>query len=209
MHVIAQLLHLMSLMEWIGFVTGIICVYLCVLEKDSNWPIGVVNSLALLYVFWRTSLYAQVGLQSFYVVECFYGWWMWTRRDRSTGFKVVRIGRTNTRLRLFLGLIGIVGTAAFTLLFRKTGDPAPFGDSVVTVASLIAEYMLCLKLLEAWSLYFASDLIALAILAHLDQWVTFGTYLCFTFLCIMGMLEWLKRLRKNSVPGLSLASSTP
>jgi nicotinamide mononucleotide transporter len=196
-------------MEWLAFVTGVICVYLCVKERDSNWPVGVVNSFALLYVFWVAKLYAQAGLQLFYIFECFYGWWMWTRHDQSTGLRVIRIGRTNVQTRIIFSAIGIGGTVAMTFLFAKTGDPAPLGDSVITVASLIAEYMLCLKLLEAWGVYFASDVIALILLAYLRQWVTFGTYLCFTFLCIMGILEWLKRLRRNFDPGLSLANSIP
>jgi nicotinamide mononucleotide transporter PnuC len=101
-----------------------------------------------------------------------------------------------------LSAIGIGGTVAMTFLFARTGDPAPLGDSVITVASLVAEYMLCLKLLEAWGVYFASDVIALVLLAYLGQWVTFGTYLCFTFLCIMGILEWLKRQGNRKVdPG--------
>src|ERR1700722_13997494 len=197
----------MSLMEWLAFVTGVACVYLCVKERDSNWPIGVINSFALLYVFWVAKLYAQAGLQFFYIFECFYGWWMWTRRDQSTGRKVIRIGRTNAHTRIILSVIGIIGVSILAFLFAKTGDPAPFGDSVITVASLIAEYMLCLKLLEAWGLYLASDLIALALLAYLGQWVTFGTYLRFTFLCVMGILEWLKRLQRNFDPALSLVNS--
>ncbi len=60
----------MSWIEWIAFVINVICVYLIVREKDINWPIGVLGSLALVYVFWISKLYAQVGLQVFYVVEC-------------------------------------------------------------------------------------------------------------------------------------------
>jgi nicotinamide mononucleotide transporter len=199
----------MSWMDWIGFVTGVVCVALIVVEKDINWPIGLLNSLALLVVFWTQKLYAQVGLQAFYVIECAYGWWMWTRRDGATGLKLVRIGRTKAQMAAYLTVIGIIGTSIMYPVFRWTADPAPFWDSLITVASLIAEYMLCLKLYESWPVYFAADLVSLALLAHLRQWVTFGTYLCFTFLCLLGMLEWLKRMRKNSATDWSLASSIP
>ena len=72
----------MNLMDWIGFITGVICVWLIVREKDINWPIGLLNSVALLVVFGKQKLYAQGGLQAFYIVECAYGWWLWTRWTR-------------------------------------------------------------------------------------------------------------------------------
>jgi nicotinamide mononucleotide transporter len=49
----------MSVMDWIGFVTGVVCVFLILREKDINWPIGLLNSVALLVVFWTQKLYAQ------------------------------------------------------------------------------------------------------------------------------------------------------
>jgi hypothetical protein len=46
--------------------------------------------------------------------------------------------------------------------------------------------------------YFAADLVSLITLAVLGMWVTFGTYLVFTALCMMGIIEWLRRFRKAS-----------
>ncbi|MDB5172964.1 MAG: nicotinamide mononucleotide transporter [Phycisphaerales bacterium] len=198
----------MSVMDWIGFVTGVVCVFLIVREKDINWPIGILNSVALLAVFWTQRLYAQAGLQAFYVVECAYGWRMWTRRDQATGTKLIRIGRTKNQTLALLSIILAAGILGLYPVFRATGDPAPFWDSVIAVMSLVAEYMLCLKFFESWGVYFAADLISLVVLALLGMWVTFGTYLCFTALCIMGIVEWRKRMRRNSEPASSLASST-
>ncbi len=81
-------------------------------------------------------------------------------------------------------------------LFYYTQDPAPFWDSLTAVASVIAEYMLCIKLYEAWALYFATDLVSLAILAFLGYWVIFGTYTIFTFLCLAGIFAWRRTLQR-------------
>jgi nicotinamide mononucleotide transporter len=197
----------MSVMEWVAFITNVICVYLIVREKDINWPIGVIGSAALIYVFWAGKLYAQVGLQIFYVVECLYGWWMWTRRDRATGLKLIRIGNTKAQTAIYLSIIGVVGTAVLYPIFRNTGDPSPFWDSVITVASLVAEYMLCIKLCESWGVYLAADVVSLVVLASLGMWITFGTYGIFTVLCVMGMVAWRKSVKPSTL-ALSLASST-
>jgi nicotinamide mononucleotide transporter len=198
----------MSWLEWIAFVTNVVCVYLIVREKDINWPIGVIGSAALIWVFENQKLYAQVGLQIFYVIECFFGWWMWTRRDRRTGMKIIHIGKTKFHTAVFLLVAGIIGMSILYPIFRWTRDPAPLWDSVVTVASLVAEYMLCIKLYEAWGVYLAADLVSLIILAHLRLWITFGTYSLFTLLCILGIIAWRKSLR-NSGSGSSSGNSIP
>ena len=203
----------MNLMDWIGFITGVICVWLIVREKDINWPIGLLNSVALLVVFAKQKLFAQAGLQVFYILECVFGWWLWTRIDPATGFKLVRISHARRRSMGVMCAISVVGLLILWPIFRRFGDPAPFWDSVVAVMSLVAEYMLCLKLLEAWGLYLLADLISLVMFAALafadpSMWITFGTYLCFTILCVMGIFEWRKRMKNHSAPASSLASST-
>lgn len=195
----------MSTLEWVAFVTGFICVYLTVKEKDVNWPIGIVNCATLAYVFWTYGLFAQVGLQVIYVLECVYGWYRWTRRDPRTGEKILRIGRTRRELWWRLTLIGAAGTYVCYRMFVRTQDPAPFWDSLIAVASLIAEYLLCLKLVEGWVIYFVADLTALIVLAALGQWVTFATYLCFTALCPYGIYEWYRKL--NTLNNSSLKSA--
>jgi nicotinamide mononucleotide transporter len=197
----------MSTLEWVAFVANVACVYLIVRERDINWPIGVFGSAALIPVFWIGRLYAQVGLQVIYVVECLYGWWMWTRRDQATGLKLVRIGTTPAATSAVLAAVGVVGTGALYPILLRTGDPAPFWDSAIAVASLVAEYMLCLKLYEAWALYLAADLASLVVLGSLGLWITFGTYAVFTLLCVIGIVEWRKSL-DLSTSAWSSASST-
>lgn len=83
----------MGLLDWFGFITGIICVFLIVKENDWNWLIGIVNSVILLFVFLKGNLFAQVGLQALYVVEGFFGWYKWVQRDKATKEKVVKINK--------------------------------------------------------------------------------------------------------------------
>ena len=131
---------LMSTMEWIAFMTNVVCVYLIVIEKNVNWPIGVFGSLALIYVFWKIHLYAQVGLQIFYVVESLYGWWKWTRRD-DLGRPLLRIGRSGREMALGLSAVGLLATAACYWVFMKGGKLWP--DSADPGAVLGQRYRHC------------------------------------------------------------------
>ncbi|HEX5595536.1 MAG TPA: nicotinamide riboside transporter PnuC [Micromonosporaceae bacterium] len=81
--------------ELLGFGTGMLCVLLVVRQHIANWPIGILNVLLLMVVFWSAGLYADSGLQIVYVVLGLYGWWHWTfgGADRTLFACAVRPGR--------------------------------------------------------------------------------------------------------------------
>src|SRR3954464_12629202 len=63
--------------EVLGFVTGVINVWLVVRQNIWNWPIGIANVILLGLIFLAGGLYAGGGLQAVYVVLQAYGWWQW------------------------------------------------------------------------------------------------------------------------------------
>jgi nicotinamide mononucleotide transporter len=184
----------MSLIDLFGFVTAVICVYMIVKENDWNWPVGIVNSAVLLIVFLKGNLYAQVGLQALYVIEGFFGWYKWLQRDRVTREKVIKINKITKSNIIIFSLIEVIGVVALTNIFKATNDPAPFLDSLITVSSIVAELMLCWKLYESWIVYLLTDFISIGLLFSQRMYLTTGTYIALTILCIMGMVQWYKSL---------------
>ena len=63
--------------EFLGFVTGILTVWLVARQHLWNWPISVANVILLGLVFLAVGLYADAALQILYVALRLYGWWQW------------------------------------------------------------------------------------------------------------------------------------
>ncbi|MDP4178545.1 MAG: nicotinamide riboside transporter PnuC, partial [Bacillota bacterium] len=187
----------MKLLDWFGLITGVICVYLIVKENDWNWLIGIVNSVILIFVFLKSNLYAQVGLQALYVVEGFFGWYKWLQRDKATKEKVVKINKITFKNIILCLIIEIVGVAVLYYVFQNTKDPAPFIDSLITVSSIVAELMLCWKLYESWLVYLVTDFVSIGLLISQGMYITMGTYLALSALCVMGLYQWYKSLPKK------------
>jgi nicotinamide mononucleotide transporter len=187
----------MSLLDWFGLITGVICVYLIVKENDWNWLIGIANSVILLFVFLKGSLFAQVGLQALYIVEGFFGWYKWLQRDKVTKEKVVKINKITFKNIIACFVIEVVGVAVLYYVFKNTQDPAPFLDSLITVSSIVAELMLCWKLYESWLIYLLTDLISIGLLISQRMYITMGTYVALSVLCVMGLYQWYKSLPKK------------
>ena len=138
--------------ELLGFATGLLCVALVVRQHIANWPVGILNVLLLMLVFWSAGLYADAGLQIVYVVLGGYGWWQWAygRSDGGARRSELPVRTTTGSEWLALALAGLAGTAAlWFFLDRYTGSTVPLPDAVTTALSLLATYGQARKLVES------------------------------------------------------------
>ena len=175
--------------EVLGFATGLVTVWLLVRQHLLNWPIGIVNVLLLMLVFWSAGLYADAGLQIVYVLLGAYGWWAWIYGGASRSRLVVRT--TTGREWTAQAVAGVLLTAALWLfLARFTGSTVPLADAVTTALSLLATYGQARKLVENWWLWIAADLIYIPLYGYKDLWLTAILYLAFLALCVLGLRAW-------------------
>lgn len=175
--------------EVLGFATGLVNVWLLVRQHLLNWPIGILNVLLLMLVFWSAGLYADAGLQIIYVLLGFYGWWAWIYGGASRSRLVVRT--TTGREWAAQAIAGVLLTAAlWYFLARFTGSTVPVADAVTTALSLLATYGQARKLVENWWLWIAADLIYIPLYGYKDLWLTAILYVAFLALCVLGLRAW-------------------
>ena len=86
-----------------------------------------------------------------------YGWWNW--RYGGTGHSTLRISRTTCAEWLALTAAISCCTLGLRELLVVVGGAAPFWDSLTTVLSLAAQYLLCRKRLENWVFWIVADMI--------------------------------------------------
>src|ERR1035437_10581176 len=67
----------MNPFEIVAAIFGVISVFLSVRQNIWSWPTAIVNVGMYIFVFFRSRLYADTGLQVVYVVLNFYGWYQW------------------------------------------------------------------------------------------------------------------------------------
>lgn len=175
--------------EWTAVVFGIVSVYLSVREKVWSWPTGIVNVSLYVYIFFHAKLYADMGLQVFYIFISFYGWWNWLYGgENRTELHVTRLPR---RMAVILPIVGIAAAAALgTLLHRNTDADLPYVDSTLTVASLIAQYLMTRKVLENWAIWVVADVAYVAMYINKELYPTAFLYTVFLGLASMGWVQW-------------------
>lgn len=177
-----------TVVEVVGFVSGAVCVWLVGRQNPWNWPIGLIQVVAYLFLFWQAGLYADAGLQAVYICLGLWGWWNWLR-GRPEGRLTVR--RTRPAEWIALAALGVAGTVLIAqVLIIITTSTVPWPDAITTVLSLLATYGLGRKLLESWWLWIAADLVYIPLYAYKGLWLTSLLYTGFLSLCVIGLHRW-------------------
>lgn len=185
--------------ELLGFVTGLVDVWLVVRQHIANWPVGILNVALLMVAFWTSGLYADAGLQIVYVVLGFYGWyaWLFGGADRSR----LTVRRTGPGEWLGLAVAGVALTIGLYLLLRYAmHSQVPLADAGTTALSLLATYGQCRKLLESWWFWIAADVVYIPLYAYKHLFLTAVLYVVFLGLCVVGLRAWLVGARPATVP---------
>jgi len=90
-----------NIIEIFGAVAGIAYVILEIKRNILLWPLGVITSLVYIYVFGHSGFYANMGLQAYYLVISFYGWYKWheAHKERSDAVPQKREGTHGVKRR--------------------------------------------------------------------------------------------------------------
>jgi nicotinamide mononucleotide transporter len=194
---VAELLGLLqrNWVELLGFLSGALCVWLLVKENIWNWPIGIANNIFYIFIFFRSGLYADMGLQFVYISIALYGWWNWLHGGRNhSELNVSRVSAPG--LFAYIALAGTV-TAALYFLLRHTPSNVPLADGFTTALFLTAQYMMSRKLVENWWFWIVGDGFAIGLYIYKDLYLTAVLYTIFTAMCVMGLLQWQKSAKKQ------------
>lgn len=179
-----------------GFVTGGICVWLVVREHLWNWPVGLANNAFFFVLFLQGRLFADMGLQVVYFGLGVYGWVNWLfGGEHRTALKISRTTRTE-----WLVLLAVIplGTWALREILIAVNGAAPFWDSLTTVLSLAAQYLLCRKRFENWFFWIAADIVYIPLYFSRQLPLTAALYAVFLTMCLVGVREWSRSMRKGA-----------
>jgi nicotinamide mononucleotide transporter len=187
-----------SATEILGFVTGAACVVLAVKENLWNWPIGILNNVFFLILFWQTKLYADALLQVVYVMIGVYGWWNWVRGGENHGsLKVSLSSRSQLTAMMLCTLAGTLFIRWALISF--TDSSVPTLDGLTTALSLVAQFMLGKKWIENWFFWIAADVVYIGLYRYKGLNLTAILYAVFLTLCVFGWRRWINSLNQQPV----------
>ena len=169
-----------------------------------TWWTGLVGCVLFAVVFLQSRLYADVVLQSFFVVTSLIGWWQWLRGDHGHARAIERAPRRLVAWSLPVGVAAAAGYGA--LLFRFTDAYAPFADSAILVFSVIAQILLMRRCIEAWPFWLVVNLIAVPVYASRGLYLTSVLYAGYL---VNAVVSWRHWQRLAPLPAATAAQGAP
>jgi nicotinamide mononucleotide transporter len=180
-----------SLIEVIGVITGLLCVWLAAINNIWNWPIAIIS----VGIYFFAHLYADMGLQVYFMVMNIYGWYYWAKKPADEAkIPIVLIGRKE----LIWSILAII---VFTVILgtglKYTTASYPYLDSFCTACSLVAQIWLARKILENWLIWLFVDIVYVGVYILKELDLTALMYAIYVGLALYGYLDWKKEYKKQ------------
>ena len=189
-------------MEIFTLVTGVIYIILEIRQKNLMWVVGILTSLAAMWVFFRQGLYASFALNTYYLVTSFIGLWQWRKdidRISEDGSEqkdgTVRLKRLSIKTVAVSAFAVVAGTLALAFLMELLENPMSYLDSAVAVLSAVATWWLVRCYIQQWWLWIAADTVSTVLCASQGLWWMAALYAAYAVSAIIGYIHWKKHGR--------------
>ncbi|MGE5394639.1 MAG: nicotinamide riboside transporter PnuC [Candidatus Saccharibacteria bacterium] len=185
--------------ELLGAILGFIYIFLSIRQNIWTWPVGLLTSALYVWVFLHSRLYADMGLQVYYVAVSIYGWYEWLKGKSSDSGEKLRISRLSFKMGILLAVISVLLVfLMWRVLNDYTDSPVPFADSLATSLSIIATWMLARKILEHWLVWIFVDAFSIGLFLYKGLFPTVVLFLVYTIMAFAGYVEWRKAYRAEN-----------
>lgn len=169
-------------------------------QHRAMWIVGFVTSSVYVFVFFFAKIYADMGLQVYYVLISIYGFWRWNRKkgvlteeEKAVAHTILYRHVNPSLLAKVLSANVAFFLAIYYLLVRFTDSPVPIGDAITTSIGIVATWMLARRIVEHWVFWVVANLASIYIYYIRDLYPTMFLYLCYTVIAVAGLYTWLKK----------------
>ena len=192
-------MSLEQIIEIAGVVIGLVYLYLEYKASIHLWIVSIIMPAIYLYIFFRAGLYADVGINLYYLLIALYGWAAWKYSFRLFGDKdnraseELRISHATRKDWLKAGVGYFLAQLLIACaLANFTDSDVVWADSFVAALSIVGMWMLARKVIEQWWVWLAVDLASAWLFAYKDLYFTATLYLLYAVIAIFGYKKWEK-----------------
>ena len=207
--------------SWLDLLTTILGLAYIILEYRASvwlWAVGFAMQSLGIVLYYQKGLYADCGMEFYYLAMTVYGWWNWSRKDEGRRMKdegktrkeergtrreeLLKIRHFPLRLALLWGIFTLVAWAALYLfLVTFTDSRVPVADSFTTALSFVGIWALARKYLEQWLIWIVVDVVTCGLYFYKEIPFKASLYGLYVVIAIAGYRKWKRMMaeEKNQV----------
>ena len=182
----------MDFMQIFTLVTGVIYIILEIRQKNFMWVIGILTSLASMWIFFRQGLYASFALNCYYLITAVIGIVEWKKAGEKVSESSIHLKKLSIKTITISAVIAVAGTFAVAQLMKMIENPMSYMDSSITVISAIGTWWLVKSYKEQWYLWIVANLLTSIMCASQGLWWMTILYCFYTLSSGYGLYHWSK-----------------
>lgn len=176
--------------ERLAVLFGVVQVLLSRKNKISNYFFGIIGISLTISVLYNAKLYAEMLLNSYYLVMSIYGLWYWKYRNQDRQVLITTCSKRDWSIVISIVVVGYF--LLFGSLTYFTDSDVPIMDAFVSCTAWAGMWLLAKRKLENWILLNISNFVAVPLLVYKELYL-FAALTTFLFIvAISGYLKWKK-----------------
>lgn len=183
-----------TLLEITATIFGFLSVYFTIKQNIWCWYFGLIQVILFCFIFYKAKLYSDMILHFIYIFLQIFGWYSWKFGGSNKSELKISLVK-NIYLYIAITIFGTIGLGYF--MTSKTDASLPYPDAFITIASLVAQYLMIKKLLPSWYFWIIVDVVAIGIYFYKDLYYTSALYFLFLIMAIFGLFAWRKTYYLN------------
>ena len=182
--------------HWLDIVTTVLGLAYILLEYKASiwmWLVGFFMQALGIVLYYQKGLYADCGMEFYYLSMTLYGYWRWVRGAASKEALPIRHFPSRLVLPWTLLILGVWGIM-FWFLKTFTDSTVPMIDSFTTALSIVGIWALAHKYLEQWFIWIVVDVFTCGLYFYKDIPFKASLYALYVVIAIFGFFKWRKMM---------------
>ena len=159
------------------------------------WVVGFFMQSLGIVLYYQKGLYADCGMEFYYLAMTMYGFWNWMRKPtrQSPQSTTQPITHFPIKLAILWSVITLMAWGGLYLfLVNFTDSRVPIADSFTTALSFVGIWALARKYLEQWLIWIVVDVVTCALYFYKDIPFKASLYGLYVIIAILGYKKWKK-----------------
>lgn len=161
------------------------------------WVVGAVMQILGIILYYQKGLYADCGMEFYYLAVTVYGFIAWTRgTSRKQALAITHV--KGTVAMLWLAVLMTCWAVIYWLLVTFTDSTVPLADSFTTALSIVGIWALAHKYVEQWLIWIAVDVVTCVLYFYKEIPFKASLYALYVVIAVFGYFSWKRKAKEKS-----------
>ena len=179
-----------------GLAVGLVYLYYEYHANPKVWIAGLIMPMISMFVYFRKGLYADFGMNIYYLLMAVYGYLAWTGKLRFG--KSADTHKDDLKIRhlkgwTYLPVVLVTAAIWFAIawfLIGATDSTVPWADAFTTAMSITGTWMLARKYIEQWWAWILVDMVCVCLYVYKGIYPYAVLYAIYTVVAFFGYRKW-------------------